>query len=172
MFWRSRGSKPKYSIRVAPTLVPPLLSTSVRPRWSFKMQYVSAFWSKKAEITWDIGANLIEYFGWLWYHPYWVLRFTPFGTPKTHTYHKFLMKMPIVRHKKWRPPGLSSKPTDLMVFDGIWRYFRIPLEPRGTGTTLIEHFGSHSLELQNDRRISILMPKWRDNSRHKTREVT
>ena len=125
MFWFSQGSKPKYSIRVAPTLVPPLLSTSVRPRWSFKMQYVLAFWSRKAEITWDIGANLIEYFGWLWYHPYWVLRFTPFGIPKTHTYLKFLMKMPIVRHKKWRPPGLSSKPMDLMVFDGIWRYWKV-----------------------------------------------
>ena len=32
-------------------LVPPLLSTSVHPRWSSVMGYVSAFWGQNAQIT-------------------------------------------------------------------------------------------------------------------------
>ena len=41
----------------AQKLVPPLLSTSVRPRWSSKMGYVSAFRSKNAQITWDTNQS-------------------------------------------------------------------------------------------------------------------
>ena len=37
----------------AQKLVPPLLSTSVQPRWSSEMASVLAFWSKNAQITRD-----------------------------------------------------------------------------------------------------------------------
>ena len=74
-------------------LVPPLLSTSVNfiPTW--KYVYVSPFFSKNAQHQPNIGATLTEYFGWLRYHPYWVLRFTPFGIQKMHTYQYFQTKM-------------------------------------------------------------------------------
>ena len=37
----------------AQKLVPPLLSTSVQPRWSSEMAYVSALWAQNEKITRD-----------------------------------------------------------------------------------------------------------------------
>ena len=43
----------RHNRRGTRTPVPPLMSTSVRPRGSSKMQYVSAFWSLNDQITRD-----------------------------------------------------------------------------------------------------------------------
>ena len=153
LFFNPNWGEPKYSIRVVPErtevlnrggthvwrtfmgsggLVPPLLSTSVRRRWSSKMQYVSHFKAKRLRSlqTWvppllstsvRSGTTLIEYFG------------SPqLGLKKSVRIIIFLWKCSsIVRHRSGRPPGQTIQ------------------GPGGTqkaGTTLSEYFGSPAWE--------------------------
>ena len=48
----------------AQKLVPPLLSTSVQPRWSSEMAYVSALWAEIEKISRDTVVLEVTWGGW------------------------------------------------------------------------------------------------------------